>query len=391
MKKLLSITALFLMVIINAGCSSEGKLHITSDVTGADIFINDEKKGITGGGVTIITVDEGEHEVRVFKHTKEWDYEGIKKTFVADKSSIEVYVRTSQSPTQYTIDKLEKERIAREKAERERQRLAEIKRKRLKKEKDLFTEAKKNNSKKYYEKYWRSCEVCLDKKKVKKALYKIYYNEEKALFEAGMKEFRTSFSVLKLKKYLNTCKYYSCKSKYQGEMVRRIIDDEKDFKNKFIDNKNSTITDKATGLTWIRCVLESNENICGDYNRSSYYSFRKTLQKIKSINTQGYASHNDWRLPTVKEYLTIVGCKNGINKNFTPPHYKENACNGNYSTGLNSFAFTFGNNGRYWMQPIEFKNRKRYFSAYDDNVKSTYSNHTHGMLLVRGGGEQKKK
>jgi len=141
MKKILILTALFLSLLSITGCSSEGKLHITSDVKSATIFIDGEKKGIIGDGVTIITVDEGEHQIRIFKHTQEWDYEGIKNTFVADKSSIEMYVSTDSSPTQYRIDRLEEERIAREKrekaariarekVEKEKQRLAKIERKR---------------------------------------------------------------------------------------------------------------------------------------------------------------------------------------------------------------------------------------------------------------------
>ncbi|OIR24634.1 hypothetical protein BGC33_04090 [Bathymodiolus thermophilus thioautotrophic gill symbiont] len=106
MKKILTLTALFLSLLSITGCSSEGKLHITSNAKGATIFIDGEKKGIIADGIITITVDEGEHEIRIFKHTQEWDREGIKQTFVADKSSIEVYVYTDITATQYRIDRL---------------------------------------------------------------------------------------------------------------------------------------------------------------------------------------------------------------------------------------------------------------------------------------------
>lgn len=45
----------FLLWLSVQVAQSGGKLHITSDAKGANIFIDDEKKGIVGGGVTIIT------------------------------------------------------------------------------------------------------------------------------------------------------------------------------------------------------------------------------------------------------------------------------------------------------------------------------------------------
>ncbi len=111
------------------GCfKEEGQVRIISDVQNAIIYIDGDKKGMTGDGYTTIILEEGEHKVRVYKERgEEWYYEGVKNVFVGAKSSVKINISTSSKPTGFRLARLarekkaEEERLAREKkAEKER-------------------------------------------------------------------------------------------------------------------------------------------------------------------------------------------------------------------------------------------------------------------------------
>ncbi len=61
--------------------------------------------------------------------------------------------------------------------------------------------------------------------------------------------------------------------------------------NNFADNGNGTITDQATGLTWMQADSGSGLN------------WAETLNYCESLD---YAGYNDWRLPDAKELQSIV-------------------------------------------------------------------------------------
>lgn len=62
--------------------------------------------------------------------------------------------------------------------------------------------------------------------------------------------------------------------------------------NKFIDNGDGTITDEATGLTW----QQEDSKAALDWKSALVYADNLNL-----------ASHNDWRLPTIKELQSQIG------------------------------------------------------------------------------------
>ncbi len=65
-------------------------------------------------------------------------------------------------------------------------------------------------------------------------------------------------------------------------------------KNRFVDNKDGTVTDKATGLMW------SKED-------SGYgMKWRDALDWVQKKNRESYLSYSDWRLPNAKELQSIV-------------------------------------------------------------------------------------
>ncbi len=70
-------------------------------------------------------------------------------------------------------------------------------------------------------------------------------------------------------------------------------------KNRFKDNKDGTITDTATGLMWAK-----NGRPVDFFSSMSYH---EAMEKIENYNL---AKHNDWRMPSLEELLSIVDPSN---------------------------------------------------------------------------------
>ncbi len=64
--------------------------------------------------------------------------------------------------------------------------------------------------------------------------------------------------------------------------------------NNFVDNKNNTITDQATGLMWSK-----NDS-------ATALNWQEALAWVQAQNKVNYLGHNDWRLPNIKELHSIV-------------------------------------------------------------------------------------
>ncbi len=68
--------------------------------------------------------------------------------------------------------------------------------------------------------------------------------------------------------------------------------------NDFVDNGNSTITDNATGLTWVQ-----NDSGSSTGSETGGMNWEAALNYCESLDTAGIS---DWRLPNVKELQSIV-------------------------------------------------------------------------------------
>ena len=71
-------------------------------------------------------------------------------------------------------------------------------------------------------------------------------------------------------------------------------------KNDFVDNRDGTITDRATGLTWMKVDsghLKAGEKGDGKLN------WEQALRWCEELK---YAGHSDWRLPNIKELQSLV-------------------------------------------------------------------------------------
>lgn len=85
---------------------------------------------------------------------------------------------------------------------------------------------------------------------------------------------------------------YNPRSKEANEMYFRFVRGNPNYeKNNFVDNKDETITDQATGLMWMKSDSEEGKD------------WENALNYCENLN---FANHSDWKLPNAKELQSIV-------------------------------------------------------------------------------------
>jgi hypothetical protein len=76
--------------------------------------------------------------------------------------------------------------------------------------------------------------------------------------------------------------------------------------SQLIDNDNGTITDSKTGLMWKKCLEGLSGDDCSTGTVGSF-TWQQALQQPGTVNAGGgFAGHSDWRLPNIRELLSLV-------------------------------------------------------------------------------------
>lgn len=75
--------------------------------------------------------------------------------------------------------------------------------------------------------------------------------------------------------------------------------------SQLMDNGDGTITDTATGLMWKKCLEGVTGNSCAT-GVAATFTWQTALQQPGVVNVSGFATHQDWRLPNIKELTSIV-------------------------------------------------------------------------------------
>ena len=97
---------------------------------------------------------------------------------------------------------------------------------------------------------------------------------------------------------------YAMLMKY--DFYNRDWNDSGDFKNDFIDNKDGTVSDRATGLMWQQSGLDK------------YVSYKRVQTYINELNDNRFAGYSDWRLPTLEELMSLMEDEEVNGRKFDP-------------------------------------------------------------------------
>lgn len=85
-----------------------------------------------------------------------------------------------------------------------------------------------------------------------------------------------------------------------------IVDEMPD--SRYQANSNGTAVDLQTGLMWMRCALgqtwDSQNSKCT--GSATTYTWESALQTVQTLDQNGgYAGYTDWRLPNLRELMSI--------------------------------------------------------------------------------------
>ena len=117
---------------------------------------------------------------------------------------------------------------------------------------------------------------------------------EGALLNSGQ---ITCYDPLDLTNPVDTIECFN--SGQDGEFQRGLVFD-------YVDNGDGTITDQKTGLIWEKLADDGGIHDFQDFA----YQWAGAYGKINNLNAMnagsGFANHNDWRLPNVRELASLV-------------------------------------------------------------------------------------
>ncbi|MGR0482879.1 MAG: Lcl C-terminal domain-containing protein [Candidatus Electronema sp. V4] len=138
--------------------------------------------------------------------------------------------------------------------------------------------------------------------------------------------------------------------------------------SQLLDNGDGTVTDSKTGLMWKQCLEGVGGALC-DAGLPSNFTWQEALKQPIIVNSGGgFAGYTDWRLPNIRELVSIV----------------EEQC---YNPAINMNRFPNTPNSYVWSgspyadsQDLAWHVLSSYGGSYYSNRISSFS-----VRLVRGG------
>ncbi|EIA3112217.1 TPA: DUF1566 domain-containing protein [Vibrio cholerae] len=162
----------------------------------------------------------------------------------------------------------------------------------------------------------------------------------------------------------------------------RVIDE------RYYDNEDGTITDKKTGLVWMRCSFGQSWN-----GKTCVGKAKGFLWQHATELKHNFAGSTAWRLPTIDELDSLVYCSTGRTPSVRPNGKYIEATSGmcfggNKSPSINVNAFPSASSHSYWSSSPDANGRSNAWGVY------FYSGHVsiymksvnyHYVRLVRAG------
>lgn len=125
------------------------------------------------------------------------------------------------------------------------------------------------------------------------------------------------------------------------------------FANRYSDQGDDTIVDTQTNLHWMRFSLGQAWNGKTNITEAKRYTWQEALNAADNFNQSGgFASYQDWRVPTIDELKTIVerGKKPAINHAMFPatPLSMFWSCSSTTNVNHSAWAVYFYGGSAYW-------------------------------------------
>ena len=83
---------------------------------------------------------------------------------------------------------------------------------------------------------------------------------------------------------------------------------------RFVNNGDGTVTDGETNLVWQKDPA------------SERITWPEAQQYVDQLNAESFAGHNDWRLPSNKELLTLMLSRENNKRLFIDPIFGSQRC-----------------------------------------------------------------
>lgn len=147
-----------------------------------------------------------------------------------------------------------------------------------------------------------------------------------------------SYIVLKLALFFVSCSGCFC---YAQDCMQTSTQ-ENEISRRFIDNQDGTILDTNTLLMWEKCSYGQAGNECSEGN-AIRFDWKQSLNISPEANNKFFLGFNDWRLPNIKELLSITNLRcayPSVNYEKFPNTKSDDYWSSSLSQAYNDYAYS---------------------------------------------------